>query len=43
LNRVREQGCSEIQGYLFGRPLPISSVHELLKRPRRTLLDRPTH
>ncbi|MCQ1856256.1 EAL domain-containing protein, partial [Neorhizobium galegae] len=32
LNRVREQGCSEIQGYLFGKPLPISSVHELLKR-----------
>ncbi|CDZ63605.1 putative bifunctional diguanylate cyclase/phosphodiesterase [Neorhizobium galegae] len=32
LNRVREQGCSEIQGYFFGKPLPISSVHELLKR-----------
>jgi diguanylate cyclase (GGDEF)-like protein len=32
LNRVREQGCSEIQGYLFGKPLPISSVDELLKR-----------
>ncbi|UIY32449.1 EAL domain-containing protein [Neorhizobium galegae] len=26
LNRVREQGCSEIQGYWFGKPLPISSV-----------------
>jgi diguanylate cyclase (GGDEF)-like protein len=32
LSRVREQGCSEIQGYLFGKPLPLSSVHELLQR-----------
>ena len=32
LSRVREQGCSEIQGYLFGKPLPLSSVHELLER-----------
>ena len=32
LRRVREQGCSEIQGYLFGKPLPLSSVHELLER-----------
>ncbi|NEK17636.1 EAL domain-containing protein, partial [Rhizobium leguminosarum] len=30
LNRVREQGCGEIQGYLFGKPLPLSSVHELI-------------
>ena len=32
LVRVREQGCSEIQGYLFGKPLPLSSVHALLQR-----------
>ncbi|WP_426128300.1 putative bifunctional diguanylate cyclase/phosphodiesterase [Pararhizobium sp. PWRC1-1] len=32
LDRVREQGCSEIQGYLFGKPLPLTSVHELLQR-----------
>jgi len=32
LDRVREQGCSEIQGYLFGKPLPLSSVYELLQR-----------
>jgi diguanylate cyclase (GGDEF)-like protein len=32
LSRVREQGCGEIQGYLFGKPLPLSSVHELIRR-----------
>ena len=32
LSRVREQGCSEIQGYLFGKPLPLGSVHALLQR-----------
>jgi diguanylate cyclase (GGDEF)-like protein len=32
LTRVREQGCTEIQGYLFGKPLPLSSVHSLLQR-----------
>ncbi|TAY98627.1 EAL domain-containing protein [Rhizobium leguminosarum] len=31
LSRVREQGCGEIQGYLFGKPLPLSSVHELIQ------------
>jgi EAL domain-containing protein (putative c-di-GMP-specific phosphodiesterase class I) len=31
LRRVREQGFSEIQGYLFGKPLPLSSVHELIR------------
>ncbi|MBB4440709.1 MULTISPECIES: EAL domain-containing protein [Rhizobium] len=31
LNRVREQGCREIQGYLFGKPLPLSSVHDLIR------------
>lgn len=31
LSRVREQGCTEIQGYLFGKPLPLSSVHELIR------------
>lgn len=32
LRRVREQGCSEIQGYLFGKPLPLSSVNDVLRR-----------
>jgi EAL domain-containing protein (putative c-di-GMP-specific phosphodiesterase class I) len=31
-SRVREQGCSEIQGYLFGKPLPLSSVQEMIQR-----------
>nr|WP_206679755.1 EAL domain-containing protein [Rhizobium changzhiense] len=31
LSRVREQGCGEIQGYLFGKPLPLSSVHDLIR------------
>jgi diguanylate cyclase (GGDEF)-like protein len=35
LNRVREQGCGEIQGYLFGKPVPLSSVHELIKQQLR--------
>jgi diguanylate cyclase (GGDEF)-like protein len=32
LHRVREQGCTEIQGYLFGKPQPLSNVNELLQR-----------
>ncbi len=35
LNRVREQGCGEIQGYLFGKPVPLSSVYELIKQQLR--------
>ncbi|KAA0693313.1 EAL domain-containing protein [Neorhizobium sp. P12A] len=32
LLRVREQGCTEIQGYLFGRPQPLAEVRKLLQR-----------
>lgn len=32
LSRVREQGCGEIQGYLFGKPLPLSSINAYLQR-----------
>ncbi|RWX81592.1 EAL domain-containing protein [Neorhizobium lilium] len=39
LSRVREQGCGEIQGYLFGKPLPLSSVNELLQRQLPGLPD----
>lgn len=30
LDRVREHGCTEIQGYFFGKPLPLSHVEKLL-------------
>jgi EAL domain-containing protein (putative c-di-GMP-specific phosphodiesterase class I) len=32
LRHVREHGCTEIQGYLFGKPLPLSRVDEVLRR-----------
>ncbi|MBY3026981.1 putative bifunctional diguanylate cyclase/phosphodiesterase [Rhizobium leguminosarum] len=31
-DRVKEHGCTEIQGYLFGKPLPLSHVEALLRR-----------
>jgi EAL domain-containing protein (putative c-di-GMP-specific phosphodiesterase class I) len=33
LARVREQGCTEVQGYLFSRPRPASEVRGLLAAP----------
>jgi diguanylate cyclase (GGDEF)-like protein len=30
LAAVREQGCSEVQGFLFSRPLPPAGLHEFL-------------
>jgi predicted signal transduction protein with EAL and GGDEF domain len=26
LDRVREEGCTEIQGYLFGRPVSVNDI-----------------
>lgn len=38
LDRVREEGCTEVQGYLFGRPKPDERdaplVEELNRRAR---------
>ena len=31
LNAVREQGCNEVQGFLFSPPIPASAVETLLK------------
>ena len=27
LDRIREEGCTEIQGYFYGRPAPVSYTH----------------
>ncbi|APO71141.1 GGDEF/EAL domain-containing protein (plasmid) [Rhizobium gallicum] len=32
LDQVRERGCTEIQGYFFGKPLPFSHVEKLLRK-----------
>jgi len=30
---LREQGCREVQGYLYGRPMSAASMHEYLATP----------
>ncbi len=35
LRQVREQGCTEVQGYLFSQPRPASELADLLQHPRR--------
>jgi diguanylate cyclase (GGDEF)-like protein len=37
---LREQGCDELQGFLFCRPLPVSALEELLAERERLLLER---
>ena len=32
LNMIREQGCTEVQGFLFSVPLPATSISHLLER-----------
>jgi EAL domain-containing protein (putative c-di-GMP-specific phosphodiesterase class I) len=32
LEFLREQGCDEMQGYFFSKPLPIKQFEVLLKR-----------
>jgi len=34
LAMVRELGCSNIQGYYFGRPLPVAEAREIIRRSR---------
>ncbi|MGO4566361.1 putative bifunctional diguanylate cyclase/phosphodiesterase [Rhizobium sp. 2YAF20] len=31
---VRENGCTDVQGWLFGRPMPISEVYALFEQPK---------
>ena len=32
LQRLREEGCTEVQGYLFSKPVPADQVQLLLQR-----------
>ena len=32
LDRVRQEGCHEVQGYFFGRPMPVASFRDLIAR-----------
>jgi diguanylate cyclase (GGDEF)-like protein len=32
LNLLREEGCTEVQGFLISRPLPVSEIDRFLKR-----------
>ena len=36
LNMLRRQGCTEVQGYLFSRPVPASELPMLMERLKRT-------
>jgi EAL domain-containing protein (putative c-di-GMP-specific phosphodiesterase class I) len=43
LDLIREQGCTEMQGYLLSAPMPASAVGELLAkvRPLGSAAERP--
>jgi EAL domain-containing protein (putative c-di-GMP-specific phosphodiesterase class I) len=34
LELLRKEGCTEMQGYLFSRPVPASEIAGLLSSPR---------
>jgi diguanylate cyclase (GGDEF)-like protein len=31
LRQIRDQGCTEVQGYFFGRPCPVDRLHDLFR------------
>ncbi|MBS0445150.1 MAG: EAL domain-containing protein [Proteobacteria bacterium] len=33
LTQIRSEGCTEVQGYIFGKPLPANEIPALLERP----------
>ena len=37
---LREQGCDELQGFLFCRPLPVAALEDLLAERERLLAER---
>ncbi|MDG4897758.1 EAL domain-containing protein [Mesorhizobium sp. WSM4976] len=36
---IKEHGCTDVQGWLFGRPMPASEAHALLVAPESQLLS----
>ena len=42
LDIVREQGCTEVQGFLFSVPLPVHATNEFAARinPRKAALQK---
>lgn len=34
---VKENGCTDVQGWLFGRPMPVSEVYALFEQPKALL------
>ena len=41
LDLVRQQGCTEVQGFLFSRPLSASAIAELLPKPDGVVVALP--
>jgi EAL domain-containing protein (putative c-di-GMP-specific phosphodiesterase class I) len=39
LAMIRAEGCTEMQGYLFSRPVPAREIDELLQKHRRNKSD----
>ena len=39
LEAVRAEGCTEMQGFLFSKPLPVAEIEQLFLRKRRQSLD----